>query len=310
MDNTTMTVEQIMAELDYLPCGEFPREALTAAMAQQEAITPALLHVLEEPEAILERLIEEKGYMAPIYAMYLLAYFREPRAYPLIVEFFAIPGEEVMDATGDLVTEALGRILASVAHGNLEGIRRLIDDPNVNKWVRSAGIEAIVVQVVQGELPREDVRTYFTELFHNTLVDEIGVVWKNLIAAAAELQFTSLTDEIEQAFAQHVIDDILIDLVWIKQVMKRDREEQRNNLQQDHRKQFIQDAITEMAWWNSFQQKPTPVDKVEEPSSTLRQELNTPQQPQPYIATIKVGRNDPCPCGSGKKYKYCCGKRH
>ena len=22
----------------------------------------------------------------------------------------------------------------------------------------------------------------------------------------------------------------------------------------------------------------------------------------------KIGRNDPCPCGSGKKYKYCCGK--
>ena len=23
---------------------------------------------------------------------------------------------------------------------------------------------------------------------------------------------------------------------------------------------------------------------------------------------VKVGRNDPCPCGSGKKYKQCCGK--
>jgi uncharacterized protein YecA (UPF0149 family) len=22
----------------------------------------------------------------------------------------------------------------------------------------------------------------------------------------------------------------------------------------------------------------------------------------------RVGRNDPCPCGSGKKYKKCCGK--
>ncbi len=22
----------------------------------------------------------------------------------------------------------------------------------------------------------------------------------------------------------------------------------------------------------------------------------------------KVGRNEPCPCGSGKKYKHCCGK--
>ena len=26
------------------------------------------------------------------------------------------------------------------------------------------------------------------------------------------------------------------------------------------------------------------------------------------IVGKKVGRNDPCPCGSGKKYKYCCGK--
>ncbi|MFL0195113.1 SEC-C metal-binding domain-containing protein [Clostridium sp. WILCCON 0269] len=26
------------------------------------------------------------------------------------------------------------------------------------------------------------------------------------------------------------------------------------------------------------------------------------------VNTNKVGRNDPCPCGSGKKYKQCCGK--
>ena len=23
---------------------------------------------------------------------------------------------------------------------------------------------------------------------------------------------------------------------------------------------------------------------------------------------VKVGRNDPCPCGSGKKFKQCCGR--
>lgn len=26
------------------------------------------------------------------------------------------------------------------------------------------------------------------------------------------------------------------------------------------------------------------------------------------IVGKKIGRNDPCPCGSGKKYKYCCGR--
>jgi preprotein translocase subunit SecA len=27
----------------------------------------------------------------------------------------------------------------------------------------------------------------------------------------------------------------------------------------------------------------------------------------PQIHAANVGRNDPCPCGSGKKYKKCCG---
>ncbi|MDR7591351.1 MAG: SEC-C metal-binding domain-containing protein, partial [Armatimonadota bacterium] len=31
-------------------------------------------------------------------------------------------------------------------------------------------------------------------------------------------------------------------------------------------------------------------------------------RPQPVTVGVKVGRNDPCPCGSGKKYKKCCGR--
>ncbi|MFB6240325.1 MAG: SEC-C metal-binding domain-containing protein, partial [Gemmatimonadota bacterium] len=33
-----------------------------------------------------------------------------------------------------------------------------------------------------------------------------------------------------------------------------------------------------------------------------------PVAPQP-VRREKVGRNEPCPCGSGKKYKKCCGAR-
>jgi preprotein translocase subunit SecA len=32
------------------------------------------------------------------------------------------------------------------------------------------------------------------------------------------------------------------------------------------------------------------------------------EKARPVRAGPKVGRNDPCPCGSGKKYKHCCGK--
>ena len=33
----------------------------------------------------------------------------------------------------------------------------------------------------------------------------------------------------------------------------------------------------------------------------------SPAEPARRIGP-KVGRNDPCPCGSGKKYKHCCGR--
>ena len=32
------------------------------------------------------------------------------------------------------------------------------------------------------------------------------------------------------------------------------------------------------------------------------------QRRNQVIREKKIGRNDPCPCGSGKKYKYCCGR--
>ena len=36
--------------------------------------------------------------------------------------------------------------------------------------------------------------------------------------------------------------------------------------------------------------------------------MSTPKPETPVKITQKVGRNEPCPCGSGKKYKNCCGK--
>ncbi|WP_455544184.1 preprotein translocase subunit SecA [Intestinibacter sp.] len=41
------------------------------------------------------------------------------------------------------------------------------------------------------------------------------------------------------------------------------------------------------------------VDNIEAP---------TDEPKKPLVKETKVGRNDPCPCGSGKKYKNCCGR--
>ena len=43
-------------------------------------------------------------------------------------------------------------------------------------------------------------------------------------------------------------------------------------------------------------------------SSSAASAQQAPQRPEPIKVGPKVGRNDPCPCGSGKKYKNCHGK--
>ena len=41
------------------------------------------------------------------------------------------------------------------------------------------------------------------------------------------------------------------------------------------------------------------------PEPSLDEVLSARQQPR---QPVQVGRNDPCPCGSGRKFKACCGK--
>ncbi|MDD4821881.1 MAG: SEC-C metal-binding domain-containing protein [Bacteroidales bacterium] len=38
-----------------------------------------------------------------------------------------------------------------------------------------------------------------------------------------------------------------------------------------------------------------------------QEEVNDLWEKNAVRSTPKIGRNEPCPCGSGKKYKHCCG---
>jgi preprotein translocase subunit SecA len=48
---------------------------------------------------------------------------------------------------------------------------------------------------------------------------------------------------------------------------------------------------------------PTP-----KPSDVVSEAAAAVEKAKPVRTGPKVGRNDPCPCGSGKKYKQCCGR--
>ena len=50
----------------------------------------------------------------------------------------------------------------------------------------------------------------------------------------------------------------------------------------------------------------TSIELINELENVVEQD-GLGEEPQTFVTT-KVGRNEPCPCGSGKKFKNCCGK--
>ena len=49
-------------------------------------------------------------------------------------------------------------------------------------------------------------------------------------------------------------------------------------------------------------------EQVAKPTNAIHGESDGTVKKQPVRKVQKIGRNDPCPCGSGKKYKQCCGR--
>lgn len=73
------------------------------------------------------------------------------------------------------------------------------------------------------------------------------------------------------------------------------------------------DIDVEKLYYNMVAAKAEWLYELPEWNNILTQERRTElYRQQKKSGTIvkdkKIGRNDPCPCGSGKKYKFCCGK--
>ena len=111
----------------------------------------------------------EGDYMAHLYAMFLLAQFRETRAYPLVVRFVSLPSDLLDSLCGDFLTGGLGQVLPSVCGGELAGIQSLIENEDTDQWVRGSALSSLVTLVATGQKNRDEIVSYFTGLFRGKL---------------------------------------------------------------------------------------------------------------------------------------------
>ncbi len=283
---------------------------MRAAIDQREAITPEVLRILETVAADpAEWVATRKGNQLPLFAVHLLAQFREKAAYALLAKIVSAPGETPFDLFGDTITEGLCQLLASVYDGNPALLHGLIESEQINEYVRSSALRTFLVLEHTGLMPRDAVIDYFRSLFHGRLQRTPSYAWHSLVCVVADLPAPELLEDVRQAYADQPGEAIEVDLVSIERQLS--HPEPRGL----HQRGLITDAIAEMEWWACFHPEgsgPKRLPKLRLPvrprSFDAPKEKKPKVPPQPQLHEPKIGRNDPCPCGSGKKYKKCCGK--
>ena len=287
--------------------GKFARPAVEAAVARREEMVPELLHILEDTVDRAAQLDAEGDYMAHLYAMFLLAQFREARAYPLVVRFASLPGDLLDSLCGDFLTEDLGQILASVCGGDLEGIQSVIENENADEWARGAALSSLVTLVAAGQKGRDEIVSYFAHLFRGKLTRQWSHIWDSLVSYTSDLYPAELLDDIERAYEEGLVDSRYIGFDDVKRDLAMGKDQVLARLADDPHRRLVEDTVAEMGWWACFREGSQNREKNTAQASAKAKPNPATGSSQMKKATPKTGRNEPCPCGSGKKYKKCCG---
>jgi hypothetical protein len=288
---------------------EFPEGVIKSAIEMREEIIPHLLKLIEDAAGEPERFIEEERFASLLFALYLLAQFRERRAYPLLVGLFGLSCNILDELVGDFVTEDLPAVLASVCGGDTGLIERLVENPGIDEYVRSSAARALLELVMAGVKSRDEVMAYFRQLFRGKLEREESLVWGSLVTDASSLHPAEVLEDIEKAFEDGLVDPMYVDMEYVRRSLAVGRKAVQENLRLACRG-LVDDAMSEMKMW---------YDIWREEKADFHEDILIPHRFEEALSLadyseadavmpdrMKVGRNDPCPCGSGKKYKKCC----
>jgi hypothetical protein len=330
-DYHSFSADELLAALE--GAGRTPDlDLIRACLERREDLTPALLAMLAEGSDLAWDVEDPRRYR-DIHAGLLLCAFREPAALPIFGQVFR---DEALDSMLEWFDQDLPAAYGPAA---VPMLLDLMNDTDAYDYPRysAMGMLTIIAQNHPEERGRivEALRamlpplaadgtllpdTAYSELYtwaaHSLahLQDHASQPYVLALYRANMIVELILGDEkeylafFEQSRHESHTCDILKTYKWLhaqaaQEAQQKAEAAQRAAEAEEQARRRAQQAAAEAEERARRQAKraaSTPGPAVYPPSPP----------PQTLVRTQpKVGRNAPCPCGSGKKYKYCCGKR-
>ena len=240
-------------------------------------------------EALHSAPTESPFVFAPVYAWWALAELRATEAIgPLLGLLRRIDEDD-----DDWVGEDLPRVLAEIGPAALEPLTEYLADPGHGEWARVAAAKAIgLIGEEHAEAYDDCVARLCLQL--EKFVGQSETLNAFLISPLLDLGAVETAPFMEKAFAAGCVDE-LVQGDWEDVQIELGLKQRREHPRKPNMLTELGDKLRAAA--------AAPLDTpLDNPWSAPDETWDPPVEP------LKTGRNDPCPCGSGKKFKKCCGQ--
>jgi Protein of unknown function (DUF1186)/SEC-C motif len=294
-----MDAQAILHELTH--AGGLPRLALKAASAQRDEMLPLFV---QEIETYLALDPAARAKPTPLFFIFhLLSEWREKAAYRPLARLLRLPGSDVDAIFGDGITTTSHRVMAAVFDGDPEPLYDIILDPKADEFIRAGMCEALAMVTVRGELDRAVAARFLRDAFMEMRPQAECYVWVGWQSAIAMLGMSDLKLLVKKAFDRGFIDSHVLGFEHFEQDLRRGIEHPGEPRRPDDRDDTLfGDTVEELSGWYCFtEQYHDDQERWEREARAER--VRSQRLENPFKS---VGRNDPCPCGSGKKFKRCC----
>jgi hypothetical protein len=193
--------------------------------------------------------------------------------------------------------------MAAVFDGDPKPLYDIILDPRAEEFIRAGMCEALAMVTVRGELDRAVAGRFLRDAFVEMRPQVECYVWVGWQSAIAMLGMSDLKVLVKKAFDRGFIDSHVLGFEHFEEDLRRGIEHPGEPRRpDDHDDTLFGDTVEELSGWYCFSEQ-----YREDQERWRRQAEANHARSQRLENPFKgLGRNDPCPCGSGKKFKKCC----
>ena len=261
---------------------------------------------------------EQKGYYDEVkltfsvHALLLLGFLESKRSLPTVLRLLR-QGEELLDFWfGDLIYDLFKIVIAKLGASQLEELKSFMMEQHIwphSKKVVSHGLRDIALEEPSQE---DEVLNLYVEIFTYFLAHQNNkqLIDTQLISLMVwdckYLDAGLLSDIVGELYSYNLVEPGIVGERHEAVESIADSTYRKKNYYHT----FFDDIHEQYAYmnkkWHKTDKKEVPENKLPSPELGLNQSLQEHFKGDQFVKSNDVGRNDPCPCGSGRKYKHCC----